>query len=159
MRGFRRQTARRRTFTPLGALCGVFRRRAVPGGGGWGFARWEGLFRRGFVRCPKAATGTLYTGGLVSEGVCTLPALISVQSPVQIGSSVYKAACLEKACVQSPVQTGAVVYKAGLGCHRHEAASVARSVARGVPPRKTRVRDSCRRRISATSNAMAPPLR
>ena len=55
----------------------------------------------GVVRCPKTTPGTLRTGSIVSEGVCTVAAGPSVQSPFGTGSAVYKAARPEKASVQS----------------------------------------------------------
>ena len=61
-----------------------------------GLCALEGVFRRGFVHCPEATTGTLYTRGVVSEGVCTRLADPSVQSPFQTGPPVYKVGpCLQ----------------------------------------------------------------
>ena len=51
--------------------------------------------------CPESTVGTLRTGGVVLQGVCTVAAGPSVQSPSQTGSPVYKAAHPEKAGVQS----------------------------------------------------------
>ena len=44
----------------------------------------------GGVRCPEETAGTLYTRGIVSEGLCTLLARTSVQTPVRTGPPVYK---------------------------------------------------------------------
>ena len=46
------------------------------------------LFR--LTKCPEETAGTLYTGGVVSEGLCALPAGTSVQTPVRTGPPVYK---------------------------------------------------------------------
>ena len=59
----------------------------------------------------EETTGTLYTGEVVSEGVCTLVTSISVQSPAQTWPAVYKVVAVDKASVQSPVGTHLPVRK------------------------------------------------
>ena len=59
-------------------------------------------------------TRTLRTGRVVRQGLCTVPASTSVQTPVQTLPPVYKADDAERSGVQSPVRTGSPVYKAGV---------------------------------------------
>ena len=77
-----------------------------------GLCALGGPFDRDFVQCPQEAARGLRTGGAAPEGVCTVSAAPSVQTPAETMSPVYKADDAERGTVQTPVQTMSPVYKA-----------------------------------------------
>ena len=52
---------------------------------------------------PRGKDGALCTGVIVLEGVCTVSAGASVQSPIETGCTVCKVAIVKKCGVQTPV--------------------------------------------------------
>ena len=85
----------------------------APGGDGRTL-RTGGVVPEGVCTVPNSTTGTLRTGRRVLQGVCTVQAATSVQTPSRTGSPVYKADRAEKPSVQTPSRTGSPVYKPGL---------------------------------------------